>query len=42
VALAAIQGLYQKLNEKDAEIQKLNARLEKLESLLNRQNAEGQ
>jgi hypothetical protein len=42
VALAAIQGLNQKLNEKDAEIQKINARLEKLESLLNRQDRAGQ
>jgi hypothetical protein len=34
VALAAIQGLNQKLNEKDVEIQDLKARLEKLEQLL--------
>jgi hypothetical protein len=34
VALAAIQGLNQKLEQKDAEIQKLNRRLEKLEQLL--------
>jgi len=37
VALAAIQGLNQKLNEKDAEIQDLKARLEKLEKLVSRQ-----
>ncbi len=35
VALAAIQGLNQKLNEKDAEIQELKQRLEKLEQLMN-------
>ena len=34
VALAAIQGLNQKLKEKEAEIQKLQARLERLERLL--------
>jgi hypothetical protein len=34
VALAAIQGLNQKLNEKDGEIQDLKARLEKLEQLM--------
>jgi len=34
VALAAIQGLNQKLAEKDAEIQDLQARLEKLERLM--------
>ena len=34
VALAAIQGLDQKLAEKDAEIQDLQARLEKLERLM--------
>jgi hypothetical protein len=34
VALAAIQGLNQKLNEKDGEIQDLKARLEKLEQLV--------
>jgi hypothetical protein len=34
VALAAIQGLNQKLNDKDAEIQDLKARLAKLEQLL--------
>ncbi len=35
VALAAIQGLNQKLDEKDAEIQRLEQRLEKLEQRLN-------
>lgn len=35
VELAAIQGLNQKLNEKDAEIAELKARLEKLERLMN-------
>jgi len=35
VALAAIQGLNQKLNEKNAEIQDLKTRLEKLEQLMN-------
>jgi trimeric autotransporter adhesin len=34
VALAAIQGLNQKLNEKDAEIQQLKQRLDKLETLI--------
>ena len=34
VALAAIQGLNQKLNEKDAEITELKARLEKLEHVI--------
>ena len=34
VALAAIQGLNQKLTEKDAELQALKRRLEKLEQLL--------
>jgi hypothetical protein len=38
VALAAIQGLNQKLNEKDIAIQKLEARLEKLEQLINKKN----
>jgi len=42
VALAAIQGLNQKLNEKDAEIQDLKARLEKLEQLLDAKNGGGQ
>jgi hypothetical protein len=35
VALAAIQGLNRKVEEKDAEIQDLKARLEKLERLMN-------
>jgi hypothetical protein len=39
VALAAIQGLNQKLNEKDAEIDDLKARLEKLERLMNAKQA---
>jgi hypothetical protein len=34
VALAAIQGLNQKLNEKDAEIQELKERLEALEKIV--------
>ena len=34
VALAAIQGLNQKVEEKDAEIQSLKARLEALEKLV--------
>jgi hypothetical protein len=34
VALAAIQGLNQKLNEKDAEIQELKQRLEDLEKIV--------
>jgi hypothetical protein len=38
VALAAIQGLNQKLNEKDTEIEGLKARLERLEKLMNQQN----
>ena len=38
VALAAIQGLNQKLEEKDAKLQELETRLEKLEQLLNHQN----
>ncbi len=38
VALAAIQGLNEKLNEKDAEIESLKQRLEKLEQLLNQKN----
>ncbi|MGA2247109.1 MAG: tail fiber domain-containing protein [Verrucomicrobiota bacterium] len=37
VALAAIQGLNQKLNEKDAEIQELKQRVEALEKLVLRQ-----
>ena len=38
VALAAIQGLNQKLNEKGTEIQELKARLERLENLMNQKN----
>ncbi|PYJ80847.1 MAG: hypothetical protein DME22_23005 [Verrucomicrobia bacterium] len=38
VALAAIQGLNQKLDAKDAEIAKLKARLDKLEQLINEKN----
>ena len=38
VELAAIQGLNQKLNEKEAEIQGLKQRLEKLERLLTQKN----
>ena len=34
VALAAIQGLHQKLQEKDAEIRALNRRLEQLEKVI--------
>ncbi len=34
VELAAIQGLNRKLNEKDAEIQELEARLDRLEQLV--------
>ncbi|MDQ6632209.1 MAG: tail fiber domain-containing protein, partial [Verrucomicrobiota bacterium] len=37
VALAAIQGLNEKVEEKDAEIQNLRVRLEKLEKLLRRE-----
>jgi outer membrane murein-binding lipoprotein Lpp len=40
VALAAIQGLNQKLNEKDAKIKELEARLEKLEQLMNAKTGE--
>jgi hypothetical protein len=40
VALAAIQGLNEKLNEKDAEIEDLKARLEKLERLVNAETKE--
>ena len=36
VALAAIQGLNQKVEEKDAEIRNLRVRLEKLEQILSR------
>jgi hypothetical protein len=42
VELAAIQGLNQKLKEKDAEIQDLQARLEKLEQLMSRKPGGGQ
>jgi hypothetical protein len=38
VSLAAIQGLNEKLDEKDAEIQNLKQRLEKLEQLMTRKN----
>jgi uncharacterized coiled-coil protein SlyX len=38
VALAAIQGLNQKLNEKDAEIQKLKEKADKVDSLEKRLN----
>src|SRR6266513_2222087 len=38
VALAAIQGLNQKLDAKDAEIAKLKARLDKVEQLINEKN----
>ncbi len=41
VALAAIQGLNQKLNEKDAEIQDLKVRLEKPEQLIIAKNGGG-
>jgi hypothetical protein len=41
VALAAIQGLNQKVEAKDAEIQDLKARLEKLEQLMNAQTGAG-
>jgi hypothetical protein len=45
VALAAIKGLNEKLNqklgEKDAEIETLKARLDRLEQRLDRQNADG-
>ena len=34
VALAAIQGLNQKLNEKDAEIQNLEKRLDELQAVV--------
>ncbi len=40
VALAAIQGLNQKLEEKDAEIQEMKERLSKLERLIDQQTAE--
>ena len=38
VALAAIQGLNQKLDEKDAQIAELEKRLDKLEQLLDKKN----
>ena len=38
VALAAIQGLNQKVEEKEARIAELERRLEKLERLINREN----
>ncbi len=38
VELAAIQGLNQKLEEKDARIADLERRLEKLERLMNQKN----
>jgi hypothetical protein len=41
VELAAIQGLNQKLNQKEAEIQDLKQRVEKLEQLLNQKNGGG-
>jgi hypothetical protein len=40
VALAAIQGLNQKVEEKDKEIQELKTRLEKLEQFLNSKTGE--
>lgn len=39
VALAAIQGLNQKLEQKEAEFSELKSRLEKLEQLLNRKSS---
>ena len=41
VALAAIQGLNQKLKEKDSEIQGLKQRLEKLEQLIGEKRGGG-
>jgi hypothetical protein len=38
VELAAIQGLNQKLEQKETEITELKARLEKLEQLMNEKN----
>jgi outer membrane murein-binding lipoprotein Lpp len=38
VALAAIQGLNQKLEQKETEITELKARLERLEQLVNAKN----
>ena len=40
VALAAIQGLNQKVEEKNARIQQLEQRLEKLEQLMNHKNGD--
>jgi hypothetical protein len=40
VALAAIQGLNEKLEEKDAKIKELESRLEKLEQLMNAKSGE--
>ncbi len=42
VALAAIQGLNQKLEQKETEITELKARLQRLEQLVNAKNQEGQ
>ena len=42
VALAAIQGLNQKLQQKETEITELKARLEKLEQIINQQNGGAQ
>jgi hypothetical protein len=42
VALAAIQGLNQKLEQKQAEITELKQRLEKLERLINARNGGGE
>ena len=42
VALAAIQGLNQKLQQKDSEIAELKVRMEKLERLLTQRNGGGQ
>ena len=41
VALAAIQGLNQKLEQKETEITELKQRLAKLERLMNRKNGGG-
>ena len=40
VALAAIQGLNQKVEEKEARIKELESRLDKLERLMNQKNGE--
>jgi len=42
VELAAIQGLNQKVEEKDAKIKELQARLEKLEQMMSQKNGGGQ